>query len=268
IYVNAWGSGGWMSTTTDASGAYSMSVSSGRWEVAADPGANAAFSHQPPVRTKVADNETKTVNFTFASAGNTVSGSVRDSNKSVVSSLFGWVYARTDDSGFNVVADGPLSNGEYTLRLPDSTDGYKIGVWIGPESGYSMSAEINAVDSENFDTDGTGAALSGGATATGRDITVTANDAVISGTFLDSDGNAVTGIEGDVFAVKGGAQGGSWVGTFVDSTTGQYELTLAAGSEGTAFDLGYYLRVGSDSTYSPRPTSPIDAVTAVSGTTV
>ena len=144
IYVNAWGKGGWMSTTTDASGAYSMSVSSGRWEVAADPGANAAFARKPPVRIKVADNETKTVDFTFASAGNTVSGSVRDSNYAVVSSLFGWVYARTDDSGFNVVADGPISNGEYTLRLPDSTDGtngYKIGIWIGPESGYSMSAE-------------------------------------------------------------------------------------------------------------------------------
>ena len=155
IYVNAWGKGGWMSTTTDANGAYSMSVSSGRWEVAADPGANAAFAHKPPVRTKVADNETKTVNFTFASAGNTVSGSVRDSNYTVVSSLFGWVYARTDnddDNTFNVVADGPLSNGEYTLRLPDSTDGYKIGIWIGPESGYSMSAEINAVDSDTLVT--------------------------------------------------------------------------------------------------------------------
>ena len=260
-----------MSTTTDASGAYSMSVSSGRWEVQADPGANAAFAHKPPVRTKVADDETKTVNFTFSSAGNTVSGRVRDSNYAVVSTLFGWVYARTDDSGFNVVSDGPISNGEYTLRLPDSTDGYKIGIWIGPESGYSMSAEINAVDSDTLVTGSTtayvGAALSGGTTATGRDITVSANDAVISGTFLDSDGNAVTGIDGDVFAVKGGSQGGSWVSTFVDSTTGKYELTLSADSGGTDFELGYYLRVGSDSTYSPRPASPA-TVTAVSGTTV
>ena len=40
--------------------------------------------------------------------------------------------------------------------------------------------------------------------------------------------DAVTGINGDIFAVKGGSQGGSWVGTFVDSTTGQYELTLSA----------------------------------------
>ena len=149
-----------------------------------------------------------------------------------------------------MVADGPISNGEYTLRLPDSTVGYKIGVWIGPESGYSMSAEINAVDSSTFDTDGTGAALSGDTTATGRDIAVSANDSVISGTFIDSDGNAVTGIDGDIFAVKGGSQGGSWVGTFVDSTTGQYELTLSAGAKvtatdgtvsgGTTFDLGYY----------------------------
>ncbi|HIF81916.1 MAG TPA: DUF5011 domain-containing protein, partial [Gammaproteobacteria bacterium] len=277
IYVNAWGSGGWMSTTTDASGAYSMAVSSGRWEVAADPGVNAAFAHKPPVRTKVANDETKTVNFIFASAGNTVSGSVRNSKYAVVSSLFGWVYARTDDSGFNVVADGPLSNGEYTLRLPDSSDGYKIGIWIGPESGYSMSAEINAVDSSTFAADGTGAELSGGTTATGRDITVSANDSVISGTFLDSDGNAVTGIGGDIFAVKGGSQGGSWVGTFVDSTTGQYELTLSADAKvtatdgtvsgGTTFDLGYFLRVGSDSTYSPRPTSRT-TVTAYSSETV
>ena len=249
--------------------------------MAADPGVNAAFAHKPPVRTKVADDETKTVNFTFASAGNTVSGSVRNAKYTVVSSLFGWVYARTDDTGFNVVADGPLSNGEYTLRLPDSSDGYKIGVWIGPESGYSMSAEINAVDSDTLVTGSTtayvGAELSGGTTATGRDITVSANDSVISGTFLDSDGNAVTGIDGDVFAVKGGAQGGSWVGTFVDSTTGQYVLTLSADAKvtatdgtvsgGTTFDLGYFLRVGSDSTYSPRPTSRT-IVTAYSGETV
>ena len=46
--------------------------------------------------------------------------------------------------------------------------------------------------------------------------------------------NAVTGIDGDVFAVKGGSQGGSWVGTFVDSTTGQYELTLSADAKVTA----------------------------------
>ncbi|SVB79932.1 uncharacterized protein METZ01_LOCUS232786, partial [marine metagenome] len=146
--------------------------------------------------------------------------------------------------------------------------------WIGPESGYSMSAEINAVDND----DGTaGAALTGGTTATGRDITVSANDSVISGTFLDSDENPVTGIDGDVFAVKGGSQGGSWVGTFVDSTTGQYELTLSADAKvtatdgtvsgGTTFDLGYFMRVGSDSTYSPRPTSRT-TVTAYSGETV
>ena len=215
INVFAWSrQGGWADTTTDSDGNYSIYVTAGKWEVVAEPGFNSAFGPQPPKRTKVTKGEDSTVNFIFAAAGHTVNGTVRDSSGNPISTLWAWAYARTDhadsdgnDTTFDVIPDAPVDSGEFTLKLPSGD--YKVGIWIGPESGYSMSAEGDADLSDAGDE----------STST-VNVTVGSNDKTITGKLLDSSGNTVTGIEGDVFAVKGGDRGSTWVGTTINEETG------------------------------------------------
>ena len=217
-----------------------MYVTAGKWEVVAEPGYNSAYGHQPPKPTKVASGSSSTVAFVFASAGHTVNGSVRDANGTLVSSMWAWAYARTDNNGFDIISDGPIDGGEFTLKLPSGD--YKVGLWIGPESGYTMSAEADADVS-----------ASGDESTSTVSITVGANDKKISGSLVDSSGNAITGVEGDVFAVKGGAFGSTWIGTTINEQTGAYSLALTAG----VWDLSYYLEVDDDSDYMRSPTVPI-----------
>ncbi|MCS5575164.1 MAG: carboxypeptidase-like regulatory domain-containing protein, partial [Pseudomonadales bacterium] len=238
IDVFAWShQGGWADTRTDANGNYSMYVTAGKWEVVAEPGFNSAYGPQPPKRIKVTKGQDSTVDFVFQSAGHTVKGTVRDSNGNPVSSLWAWAYARTDNDGFDVVTDAPVDGGEFTLKL--ASGDYKVGLWIGPESGYSMSAEADA-DLSNKGNESTSTV----------NITVGSNDKKITGSLVDSSGKTVMGIAGDVFAVKGGARGSTWVGATINEETGKYTLSLTSG----AWDLGYYLELDSDDgDYSPFP---------------
>ena len=151
--------------------------------------------------------------------------------------MWAWAYARTDNNGFDIISDGPIDGGEFTLKLPSGD--YKVGLWIGPESGYTMSAEADADVS-----------ASGDESTSTVSITVGANDKKISGSLVDSSGNAITGVEGDVFAVKGGAFGSTWIGTTINEQTGAYSLALTAG----VWDLSYYLEVDDDSDYMRSPT--------------
>ena len=236
IPVFAWSrQGGWADTSTDSDGKYSMYVTAGKWEVVAEPGSNSAFGNQPPKRTKVKNDSTSTVDFSFAKAGHTVKGTVRNSSGVAISTLWAWAYARTDNNDFDVITDAPVDQGEFTLKLPAGN--YKVGLWIGPETGYSMKSEVD-VD------------LSGEESTSTTSITVETSDKKIVGTLVDSSGNAVTGIEGDVFAVKGGDQGGAWVEASINEETGAFTLNLTSGT----WDMGYYLELDSDdSNYSPFP---------------
>ena len=75
IPVFAWSrQGGWADTSTDSDGKYSMYVAAGKWEVVAEPGFNSAYGNLPPKRTKVKNDSTSTVDFSFAKAGHTVKG--------------------------------------------------------------------------------------------------------------------------------------------------------------------------------------------------
>ena len=102
----------------------------------------------------------------------------------MVSSLWGWAYARsydptsgTDDT-FDVISDGPVDSGEFTLKLPDGD--YKIGLWIGPESGYTMAADPNGSTSEVEPS----VSLSGSEASSSVTIYVGTNDKTITGAFL------------------------------------------------------------------------------------
>ena len=257
IEVFAWSrKGGWAETSTDKSGAYTLYVSQGKWEVVAEPGWSSAYSPQPPKRTKVGNNETSTVDFTFAAAGHVISGSVRDSSsRSLVSSLWAWAYARSYDANnpdtFDVITDAPVDGGEFTLKLPDGT--YRVGLWISPESDYSMSVDSTTGEAEVEVT------LANSESTSTLDVLVEKNSAVISGTFLDADGDAVTNLDGEIFAV----QGSNWKDTFINPKDGTFELSLTPGT----WELDYYIEVADDASYLPYPASSIQ-VTAVANSTV
>ncbi|MCS5658820.1 MAG: hypothetical protein NZ842_00280, partial [Dehalococcoidia bacterium] len=264
VEVFAWSrNGGWADTQTDRDGNYEMYVIKGKWEVVAEPGWNSSYAPQPPKRTKVAKGQDAVVDFSFSSAGNTVTGAIRDTTGKLVSSLWGWAYARsydptsgTDDT-FDVISDGPVDSGEFTLKLPDGY--YKIGLWIGPESGYTMAADPNGSTSEVEPS----VSLSGSETSSSVTIYVGTNDKTITGAFLDADGETITGVEGDVFAVQGGTRGGSWIGTTINEEDGTYELNLTSG----VWDLSYYLELNDDDEdYPVSPNRPF-AVDLTSETT-
>ncbi|HIA03262.1 MAG TPA: cadherin repeat domain-containing protein, partial [Myxococcales bacterium] len=253
IDVFAWSrQGGWADTKTDSNGKYSIYVTAGKWEVVAEPGFNSAFGHKPPQRTKVTKGEDSTVNFIFAAAGHTVNGTVRDSSGNPVTSLWAWAYARTDnadsdgnDTTFEVITDAPVDNGEFTFKLPNGN--YRVGLWIGPESGYSMTEETDGVDLATDSSTGKAESTSS------ISVTVGTNDKTISGSLVDSSDNVITGVEGDVFAVKGGARGSTWIGTTINEETGAYSLSLTAG----VWELSYYLQLDADSDYMRSPTTPV-----------
>ena len=257
ITVFAWSrKGGWAETTTDKTGAYTLYVSGGKWEVVAEPGWNSAYSPQPPKRAKVANNASATVDFTFATAGHVVNGSVRDStSRSLVSSMWAWAYARTYDANnpdtFEVITDAPVDGGEFTLKLPAGT--YRIGLWISPDSDYSMAVDSSTNLAEVEVT------LTGDESTSTADILVEKNNAVISGTFLDADGETVTNLDGEVFAV----QGSNWKAIFINPKDGTFELSLTPGN----WELDYYIEVADDASYLPFPTSSIQVV-AVANSTV
>ena len=256
IELFAWSrKGGWAETSTDKTGAYTLYVSQGKWEVVAEPGWNSAYSPQPPKRTKVGNNQAATVNFTFATAGHVVSGSVRDSNKALVSSLEAWVYARSYDANnlddFEVITDAPVESGEFTLKLPDGE--YRVGLWISPESDYTMLVDPNTGDVE------ASVNLTGAESTSTVELIVAGNNSVVSGTFLDANGDAITGLDGDVFAV----QGNNWKDTPINPRDGTYELSLTPGN----WEIDYYIEVDDDASYLPYPGSSIQA-TAVADSTV
>ena len=256
IPIFAWSrKGGWVETASANDGSYTLNVSKGNWEVVAEP--NHSSSYAPPTsqRVKLRDREIATVNFTMSSAGHTISGSVRDSDMSLITSLQAWAYARSYDSSapndFEVVTDVPVVNGKFTLKLPPGE--FRIGLWIGPESDYSMSTDASTGEAE------VALLLSGAESITEIDIIAERNNSVISGTFLDANGDAITNLDGEVFAVMGS----NWKSAVIDPNDGTYSLLLPPGS----WRISYYIDADSSFSYLPRPSADIQ-VTTVSGSTV
>ncbi|MDB4341702.1 PKD domain-containing protein, partial [bacterium] len=256
IPIFAWSrKGGWAETATAHDGSYTLYVSKGKWEVVAEPDSSSSYAPPPPQRAKVRDSETATVNFTTASAGHTISGSVRDADMSLITDLQAWAYARSYDSSapndFEVITDAPVDNGQFTLNLPSGE--FRIGLWISPDSDYTMSGDATTGEAEIAVT------LTGTESTTEVDITAETNDSVISGTFLDANGDAVTNLDGEIFAVMGS----NWKDAVIDPNDGTYSLSLTPG----LWSISYYIDVDSSSTYLPKPSADIQ-VTAVSGSTV
>lgn len=124
--------------STDSSGAYSLVVSEGTWEVRADA---PNYVGGAPVSV----SETSTVNIALTAADATISGTVYKSDGTTAASG-GWMWANEPVTGASVTS--PV-NGDGTFSLPVSSGG---GTWTlnAGDMGYegSTTASVGATDAD------------------------------------------------------------------------------------------------------------------------
>ncbi|MFQ5419969.1 MAG: carboxypeptidase regulatory-like domain-containing protein, partial [Anaerolineae bacterium] len=237
IEVFAWQrDGGWASATTKPDGSYHIPVVPGQWEVDVAVPPDAKFVNlQPPARLSLKDGETKFADFELMEATGTIKGLLQDPNGVFLTDVDGWGYIRLGNSPEPIV-DGPIENGQFTFNVPPGT--YKVGVWLPPNSGYTVAGEADVtvlrgqtvsliaqaktpaeVAMLDLSTTEQRAAVQAGTTYT-LTFTLLPNDAFIRGTFyLDTNKTQpAIGLEGMVFA-WGGFGSGTWQAVPIDPDT-------------------------------------------------
>lgn len=271
VEVYAWSEkGGWASDVTNVNGAYSISVGPGLWEVGYEipqtEGRESPYLPNPPKRVKVKEGQTKTVGFTARKAEATVTGSVYAPGGKPVSGLDAWVYATAPTtkpgSHSDVLAEVPLtSRGQFTF--PAKPGSYVLGLWLPPGSGYVLPAE-KTVTVTTQDVNGTTSTVlkdANGSTLSELSFQLEANDAIVAGS-LKLNGAALSGLTGEVFAVKG--DDGTWQSASIE-TNGTYSLTLSPGR----WTLDYYVESDSDTSRKLPVSAPEPiAIVAKKGQTV
>ncbi|MFH0853405.1 MAG: carboxypeptidase regulatory-like domain-containing protein [bacterium] len=230
--INAWketGSG-WDWQTTDSNGDFTLSVTPGRWNVHAYP----AWGYDDDSITYVATQEPVTVvleanqtvndtDFVFAIADATIQGTLQDADGNVLDDIFGWVYAsranqtRGSEGYWYSDLGGSIDRGTFTLKIPAGT--WDLGAYLGWSNDYTAASSTSVV-------------IESGETVDDAIITVLPNDATITGTFYDEDGELATDIWGSVFA-ENGIGGYQWS----NINDGIYELHVAAGT----WRVGYWV---------------------------
>lgn len=216
-------SSSWASTTTDATGAYSLSVNPGIWRVSAWPGwsgntssgSEYVYSGQS-ISVSVTSGVVGTANFQFLRATNILTGQIVDETGSVVPNLTGWVSAG-DGANYNNIG-ATLQGSTYELRLPPGTWSVSLSL---TDQNYSPEDERSVTFSGNNETKT-------------LNLQAIQNNATIQGTVYDESGNAVTNQWFDIYAMKG--RGGSWRSATLDQNTGRYSIAVAAGT----WQLGWW----------------------------
>ncbi|MDD5715933.1 MAG: hypothetical protein PHF98_04580 [Patescibacteria group bacterium] len=238
--VNAWKAtgSGWGWTMTDENGEFTLGVTSGAWFVDVMTGGGSTGAGggdgtgetvyvrtDPPQKILLDEDETvSNILFELAIADATINGTVQDDSDTVLSDLNAWAEA-TDanrtmgsgmgDEGYSGLG-GEVQNGSFSIKVPAGT--YNISVFMPWGSDYTASSATSVtVDS--------------GETYNGAVVTVLPNNATISGSLVDKNGDPVTDVWGEVFADNG--MGGNQWAQFEDGT---YELNVSAGE----WNIGYW----------------------------
>ncbi len=249
VRVNTWSpeGGGWGETTTDNNGNYDLLVGSGTWEVMVqpEPGSGYAFEAGPPTRVTIADNQTiNGQNFVVLEANATIKGRVVGSDGNLLTSFFAFAEAMEGDGDPPKPGPGTeVQGGVFTLQVPAGT--WTVNVHTEPGSNYSSAGAQTVTVGENQSVNVT--------------ITMKQNDAFITGTVKDDEGNPVTGVRAEVFAENGR---GSFKMALVDEDSGTYRMGVIGGD---SWFMGVFVEPNSG--YMMLP--PTDSKTEVtSGETV
>lgn len=216
--VNAWRNDGtydWANTTTATDGAFTLKVTPGKWQVSAWPswsysGSQEYLSDGEPQTVEVKSGVASTINFTFQKATNTITGTVTDEDGNVLTSLTSGGVGASDGSKTWSQVWGTLTNGTYTLKVPDGTWNISLYLWGGE---YSSGDPVSVKVSDNASKTVTLKALK--------------NDVTIQGTVYDEDNNKVTGKWMSIYATKN--QNSSWRNATLDTSAGTYTMKVSAG---------------------------------------
>ncbi|MDD5466128.1 MAG: SH3 domain-containing protein [Candidatus Omnitrophica bacterium] len=252
VAVNAWlfDGAGWGMAFTDQTGAYSLSVSAGTWGLMVAPMSQSYVYVGTPKKIAIVANETSSGNnFVLKTANKTLKVTVKKSDNTVVSDIWGGVWVRdTNASGGGMMdfggpkedmmakgdpgmtsggpgmdqggfAGGGLNNGYTEIKVPAGT--YEVGLGMPPGSNYTLNGTTQVT-------------VGASDTSASVDLIVVENDAIVSGHFYvdtNSDGGYDAGEEVGVRAfVNADRDGGGWQFTESNSTDGSYTLNVAAGN--------------------------------------
>ena len=230
--VNAWkaSGSGWAWAQTDSSGTYTLAVTPGTWFVDAWPmnsyGIYSASSSsqtkysktQSPQKVVLQQNETKqNINIQFSIADATINGTVQDANGNILTNMNAWAEARdvnqtgvgTGMMGYYSSQGGEIRNGQFSIKVPAGT--YAVSVYLPWGADYTASSETRIT-------------IGAGEVYDGAKVTVVPNNATITGSLRDAQGNTVTGVWGNVFA-DNGLGGKQWA----QFENGTYSLKVSAG---------------------------------------
>jgi hypothetical protein len=210
-WCSAWmkSGSGWSSGTSGSDGRYSMRVTPGTWMVNCYPsgGTQASsiatiqstsvsyVSTDPPKEVTVAANGTATADFLFDIADATISGKLVDQNGADVTTVWGWVNARkcsSTTSGFDYYGGlgGSINGGAFTIRVPG-------GCWrLRASVGYSGDYSSSSVGAQDI-------TIASGETSSAVQLQLIPNNATISGSVVDTNGNVLTGAYGSVMLTDG-----------------------------------------------------------------
>lgn len=143
IEISAWRpDGAQFYTTTDSSGAYTMTVTSGTWWVAPDLSSSTQYVYKgDPIISQQPESSATPVNFSLDPVPVTIVGTVKNKNDNTkVTDIQGWAYVKLDGNILNYV---PIISG--TFNLPSPSPNPLVGVYLDPNSNYTAGDEVTAV---------------------------------------------------------------------------------------------------------------------------
>ncbi|MFA6097975.1 MAG: carboxypeptidase regulatory-like domain-containing protein [Patescibacteria group bacterium] len=249
--VNAWSinSTGWGDTMTDEEGNYSMAIFPGTYMVnaseggastaaggASDEGGASYVAIEPPQQvTTLANATTPNINFQLGIADATIKGHLEDADGNLISGVWGWVNASNSldqftqgDMWFGGTLGGPLNGGQFEMNVPAGK--YTLSVFMDWNAEYTQEADVTVE-------------IGSGETTDDVVITMLPNTAVIEGRFVDSEGNPVNNVWGEVYAKR--PEGGSAFAQIMPD--GSYSLGVSAGT----WNLNYRVDPNMGSAYLP-----------------
>src|SRR3989338_400991 len=237
---------GWIQTTTNASGQYTLRVGSGAWMVT--PRANYGGSpesvdwtyNKQPTRVKFTDNNapgtSTTVDFTAQTANCSITGTVLDPDGNALSNPQSSVYVSVwsyqgGGNGANVGADG-----SFTLRVPEGSYNLGVSSW---QANYGSPTDIKfTVKDANSDGNCDGYAAG--------NIRLVAKNSTITGRVVDSNGARVANKMVNTWKMNGGG----W-GYATTNSDGDYSIMVSAGTwmVSVSQDPGMSGNYGGETTY-------------------
>lgn len=247
INANKRNGNGWASTTTDASGNFTMPVVAGEWMIMPMLGADSNYAMiDPPQDVAVASGASVNVNLTLQSASATINGSLVDGDGNPAS-VYGYAFAEQEGGGMFGPGGmgGSIERGNFSFKVPAGS--YTIDAGLAPGSPYTQGDGVNVTITDGETENVT--------------LVVKTNDSVIFGAILDENGQPIADVNLFVFA-NSGINGRNAFQQGTVNNNGTYTINVSSGD----WILGYFIDPSSG--YMSSPPNPDDKFTIASGQTV